>query len=77
MRNSALLFYLILSSISFLRPHIWAFILDIVVIANHQSGRDTHIRQLRVFGPRTDPIKALGFELTFTTPEFNQVAFIR
>ncbi|KAH7621699.1 hypothetical protein Ndes2526B_g02513 [Nannochloris sp. 'desiccata'] len=58
-------------------PHIKAFVLEVVVVSNHQNGRDTHVRQLRVFGPRTDPLKALGFEVTFTSPEFNRVAFVR
>lgn len=47
------------------------------MLANHQNGRDTHIRQLRVFGPRTDAIKALGYPVTFTSQEFNEFAFVR
>ncbi|GMH34077.1 hypothetical protein BSKO_01911 [Bryopsis sp. KO-2023] len=40
-----------------------ASLLQIVVLSNHQNGRDTHIRQIKVFGPRTSPIRAIyGFD---------------
>ena len=58
-------------------PYIKAFRMEVVILANHQNGRDTHVRQLRVFGPRTDQVKALGFPISFTSLEFNQVAFVR
>lgn len=29
-----------------------AFVLQVAIIANHQSGRDTHLRALRVHGPQ-------------------------
>jgi len=29
-------------------------VLQILVLANHQNGRDTHVRQVRVFGPRKE-----------------------
>eukprot|EP00392_Amoebophrya_sp_AT5.2_P002737 g2742.t1 len=29
-----------------------AFYVQIAILANHQSGRDTHVRQIKVFGPR-------------------------
>jgi anaphase-promoting complex subunit 10 len=32
--------------------YIRTFVLQIAVIANHQNGRDTHIRGVRLFGPR-------------------------
>ncbi|KDD74351.1 subunit 10 of anaphase-promoting complex [Helicosporidium sp. ATCC 50920] len=39
-----------------------AWMLQVVVQANHQNGKDTHVRQLRVFGPRQlgllDPCQA-------------------
>ncbi|EFN51661.1 hypothetical protein CHLNCDRAFT_139870 [Chlorella variabilis] len=53
------------------------FLLQIAVLANHQNGRDTHIRQVRVFGPRSDPIKALGHEVSFTSPQFAMYAAAR
>jgi len=28
---------------------------QIAVLANHENGRDSHIRQIKVYGPRPDP----------------------
>lgn len=28
------------------------FMVQLAVLLNHQNGRDTHIRQIKVFGPR-------------------------
>jgi len=33
------------------RKPIWAYVLQVIVIANHMSGKDTHVRGLRVLGP--------------------------
>jgi|ERR1700676_4771467 anaphase-promoting complex subunit 10 len=30
---------------------VYAYILQIIVVANHMSGKDTHVRGLRVLGP--------------------------
>ncbi|KAH8739495.1 anaphase-promoting complex [Cryptosporidium ryanae] len=32
--------------------YISTFCIQIAILANHQTGRDTHIRQIRVWGPR-------------------------
>ena len=32
-----------------------AFMVQIAVLANHENGRDSHIRQIKIFGPRLDP----------------------
>ncbi|KAK9172010.1 Anaphase-promoting complex,subunit 10 (APC10) [Cryptosporidium meleagridis] len=32
--------------------YISAFCIQIAILANHQTGRDTHVRQIRVWGPR-------------------------
>ena len=29
--------------------------IQIAVLANHENGRDSHIRQIKVYGPRPDP----------------------
>lgn len=34
-------------------------LLQIGVLSNHQNGRDTHVRQVRVFGPRKDVTSTL------------------
>ncbi|KAI7840503.1 hypothetical protein COHA_005802 [Chlorella ohadii] len=53
------------------------FLLQVAVLANHQNGRDTHIRQVRVFGPRTDPLRTLGHEVAFTSPQFGEFSACR
>ena len=34
------------------REYLHTFMLQICILANHQNGRDTHIRQIDVYGPR-------------------------
>mmetsp|Transcript_39722 Transcript_39722/g.94129 ORF Transcript_39722/g.94129 Transcript_39722/m.94129 type:complete len:211 (-) Transcript_39722:89-721(-) len=56
-----------------------AFMLQIAVLANHENGRDSHIRQIKVFGPRPDPI-GLGFSdggQGFSTLEFSVFSSVR
>ena len=57
--------------------HLKAFCIQLAVLSNHQNGRDTHIRQIKIFGPRRDPLKAIGYPLNFTSPEFSSYATIR
>ena len=33
-------------------PGMRAYLVQLVVLTNHQNGRDTHVRQVKVFGPR-------------------------
>jgi anaphase-promoting complex subunit 10 len=54
-----------------------AFFLQIAVLSNHQNGRDTHVRQMKIFGPRTDPTALMGRGISFATPEFGQFATVR
>ena len=35
-------------------------LLQILILANHQNGRDTHVRQVKVFGPRKDVTSTLA-----------------
>jgi anaphase-promoting complex subunit 10 len=37
-----------MSSIS--KP-VYSYVLQIIIVANHMSGKDTHVRGLRVLGP--------------------------
>jgi len=53
-----------------------AYLVQVAVLNNHQNGRDTHIRQLKVFGPRLDMMQASG-HTHVTTVEFSQFATIR
>ncbi|XP_044409992.1 anaphase-promoting complex subunit 10 isoform X2 [Triticum aestivum] len=32
------------------------FMLQIAVLANHLNGRDTHVRQIKIYGPRLNPV---------------------
>eukprot|EP00965_Chrysotila_dentata_P147455 4867642-Pleurochrysis_carterae.AAC.2 len=52
-------------SASMLRTHF----IQVAVLANHQNGRDTHIRQVKVFSPRWMIGQHMGL------PEFNTVGF--
>ena len=31
--------------------HIEAYVLQVIIIANHMNGKDTHVRGLKVLGP--------------------------
>jgi len=33
---------------------IYAYVLQVIILANHMSGKDTHVRGLRVLGPIED-----------------------
>ena len=47
--------------------------IQVAILANHQNGRDTHIRQVRVFGQRQAPAALAAGE----TNEFTQFQCIR
>ncbi|CAM9819070.1 unnamed protein product, partial [Heterosigma akashiwo] len=34
------------------------FLIQVCIISMHQNGRDTHIRQVKIFGPRRYPQKS-------------------
>ncbi|PSC73240.1 Anaphase-promoting complex subunit 10 [Micractinium conductrix] len=53
------------------------FMLQVAVLANHQNGRDTHIRQVRVFGPRSDLACPIGQEATFASPQLAAFSCVR
>lgn len=70
--------------------YIRTFCLQIAVIANHQNGRDTHIRNIRLFGPRnhnrvtlapvvhpSGVVQRLDKGMTLSTPEMLSMASIR
>ncbi|KAK9823338.1 hypothetical protein WJX72_002036 [[Myrmecia] bisecta] len=54
-----------------------AYFVQLAVLSNHQNGRDTHIRQIKIFGPRQDPVRALGHQVGFTTTDFSMYAAVR
>jgi anaphase-promoting complex subunit 10 len=52
--------------------------LQIRILSMHQNGRDTHVRNAKVFGPRTSQIVMGGIPLNdFQTIEMQQYATIR
>lgn len=51
------------------------FMLQIAVLSNHLNGRDTHVRQIKVYGPRPNPIPHQPFQ--FTSREFITYSSIR
>jgi anaphase-promoting complex subunit 10 len=55
-----------------------AHLIQVRITAMHQNGRDTHIRQLKIFGPRASPIIMAGLPLSaFKTVEMLQFSQIR
>lgn len=55
-----------------------AFLIQIAVLSNHQNGRDTHIRQIKVHSPVENvPFSIEDLPVTFTTVEFSQHSTIR
>ncbi|WCJ39592.1 Anaphase-promoting complex subunit 10 [Euphorbia peplus] len=51
------------------------FMLQIAVLSNHLNGRDTHVRQIKVYGPRPNPFPHQPFQ--FTSREFITYANVR
>lgn len=54
-----------------------ALILQVLILSNHQNGRDTHVRQVKVFGPREDIFSRTQSGLPFRTPESRMYATVR
>eukprot|EP00898_Chlorokybus_atmophyticus_P008507 jgi/Chlat1/8658/Chrsp87S08045 len=59
------------------REYLRAYLVQVAVLSNHQNGRDTHIRQIKIFGPRQNIAWALGHPLQFVTSEYAQFATLR
>eukprot|EP00850_Spirogloea_muscicola_P002480 SM000009S23609 [mRNA] locus=s9:995061:996626:- [translate_table: standard] len=54
-----------------------AFLVQLAIMSNHQNGRDTHVRQIQVFGPRSDAVISPAHPLHFVTPEFTMYSCVR
>lgn len=52
-------------------------VLQIGILSNHQNGRDTHVRQVKVFGPREDIAETFDSELSWTTAQGQMYATVR
>ena len=59
------------------KSYLKAFFVQIAILSNHQNGRDTHIRQIKVFGPRHDIAQVQGGQVSFTTAEFTAFTTVR
>jgi anaphase-promoting complex subunit 10 len=55
---------------------VYAYVLQIIVVANHMSGKDTHVRGLRVLGPAEDNATG-GDPFPFITTKFKMHEGIR
>ncbi|ETW82954.1 hypothetical protein HETIRDRAFT_458552 [Heterobasidion irregulare TC 32-1] len=53
-----------------------AYILQILVLTNHQNGKDTHVRGMRVLGPIEDQT-SWDDPFPFVTPKFKMFEHIR
>lgn len=51
--------------------------IQIAVTNNHQNGRDTHMRQIKIHSPTEQTGTSLEHFLKFSTVEFQQHATVR
>ncbi|KAL5457648.1 hypothetical protein EMCRGX_G034931 [Ephydatia muelleri] len=56
-----------------------AFVFQVSVLANHQNGRDTHIRQIRIYEPEFSESthNAIDGCINFQTVDYTSMAIIR
>jgi len=54
-----------------------AFMIQIAVLSNHQNGRDTHLRHIKIHSPVCDATGSTRRQPTFTTVDMQQYAVIR
>lgn len=54
-----------------------SFFLQVCVVSMHQNGRDTHIRQVKVFGPRVPIDMARPHDLPFSTNKMTRYSVLR
>jgi len=56
---------------------VYGYVLQIIIVANHMSGKDTHVRGLRVLGPIEERPALDDDPFLFTTPYFKMFEGIR
>ncbi|PCH42609.1 anaphase-promoting complex subunit 10 [Wolfiporia cocos MD-104 SS10] len=54
-----------------------AYVIQLIVLANHMNGKDTHVRGLRVLGPREEVSRDHDDPFPFTAPIFKMYECIR
>lgn len=67
--------YISLSGTDPRETFIHTFMLQLAVLSNHLNGRDTHVRQIKVYGPRPNPVPHQPFH--FTSQEFVTYSTLR
>lgn len=58
------------------KKYITTMNIQIVILQNQHSGKDTHMRQVKIFGPREKINQGLGFP-DFKVTEINQYFSVR
>ncbi|EGR29293.1 hypothetical protein IMG5_159070 [Ichthyophthirius multifiliis] len=58
------------------KPYILTMNIQIAILQNQHSGKDTHVRQILIFGPREKQNQGLGFP-NFKSPDITQYYTIR
>ncbi|XP_028968472.1 anaphase-promoting complex subunit 10 [Galendromus occidentalis] len=54
------------------------FFIQIAILSNHQNGRDTHLRQIKIHSPiRNFPVSCIGLGGSFTSDQMLEMAHIR
>ncbi|THG99734.1 hypothetical protein EW026_g2658 [Hermanssonia centrifuga] len=59
-----------------LKP-VHAYVLQVIIIANHMNGKDTHVRGLKVLGPIDREASVDGEPFAFISPQFKMYQCIR
>ena len=54
-----------------------AFMIQIAILSNHQNGRDTHMRHIKIHAPVQDSLSGVRRQPAFTSVEMLQRASIR
>ncbi|KAH9933669.1 APC10-domain-containing protein [Epithele typhae] len=54
-----------------------AYVIQVVILANHMHGKDTHVRGLKILGPLERKLRAHEELFPFTNPEFKMFECIR
>jgi len=56
---------------------IHAYILQVIILANHMNGKDTHVRGMRILGPYDSDEASWGDPFPFVDPKFKMYEHIR
>eukprot|EP00002_Diphylleia_rotans_P017991 TRINITY_DN3485_c0_g4_i1.p1 TRINITY_DN3485_c0_g4~~TRINITY_DN3485_c0_g4_i1.p1 ORF type:complete len:197 (+),score=48.11 TRINITY_DN3485_c0_g4_i1:138-728(+) len=57
-------------------PYIEASVFQVQIISNHLNGRDSHVRQIKIFGPRRSFIPSFE-DMDFNADDFHTFATVR